>query len=191
MKYNALHLEDGENVILEVRRHWIVFVANGLLMLFMGVVPFLGFVILEYFLPQALGFTFSGSHFWFFTYAYSLWLLLLWISFFSQWTKYYLDVWYVTERRIIIIDQKRLFHREVFNVRFDRIQDVSIEVNGIISTFLGFGNVRVQTASEDSADLYLSTVRRPDEVKKVIFRLHNIIGEAHSHSNTQPPHSHF
>lgn len=173
MNYQALHLESTENVVLEVRRHWIVFVANGALMLFLALVPFITFILLEFFIPKTLNDNLPGNVFWLFTYFYSLWLLFLWISFFSQWTKYYLDVWYVTEKRIIIVDQRRLFHREIFNVRFDRIQDVSIEVNGIISTFLGFGNVRVQTASEDSKDLYLSMVRRPEEVKKIIFGLHN------------------
>lgn len=192
--YKILHLEPNENVVLEVRQHWIVFVINGIILGFMALLPLIVFSLVEIFAPEILKITPPGNVFWFFSYLYSLWLLVLWISFFSQWTKYYLDVWFVTEKRIIIVNQKRLFHREIFNVRFDRIQDVSIEVNGLISTFVGFGNVRVQTASEDNTEFFLNTVRRPEEVRKVIFSQHNLIADKFHHvnssqSNTHPTHT--
>jgi uncharacterized membrane protein YdbT with pleckstrin-like domain len=108
---------------------------------------------------------------------YSLWLLFLWASFFVQWTKYYLDVWYVTEKRIIDVAQKKIFDREISNLRFDKIQDVTIDVHGFIPTLLGFGNIKVQTAGEDNKDFMMDTVRHPDEVRRVIFSQHNEIGD--------------
>jgi hypothetical protein len=65
-----------------------------------------------------------GQFYTLFAFFFILWVLTLWIFFFLDWTKYYLDVWYVTQKRIIIIDQKALFDREISNVRFDKIQDV-------------------------------------------------------------------
>lgn len=177
MNYEALHLDPEENVILEVRKHWIVFVANGIGLLFLAFVPFAVFTIMEIFVPQAFQISLHGNIVALFSFFYSLWLLLLWISFFSQWTKYYLDVWYVTQKRIIIVDQKRLFDRQISNIRFDKVQDVSIDVDGILSTFLGFGNIRVQTASEDNTEFILNTVRNPEELRKVIFLQHNEIGD--------------
>lgn len=173
MNYKALHLDPGENVVLEVRKHWIVFVVNGLSSLFLALIPFLFFILIKIFIPQFIDITVPGNTLAFFSFLYSLWLLVLWISFFSEWTNYYLDVWYVTEKRIIIVDQKRFFDRQISNIRFDRIQDVSINVDGILSTFLGFGNVKVQTASEDNTEFFLNTVRRPEEVRKVVFSRHN------------------
>lgn len=164
-------------MILEVRKHWIVFVANGIFLLFLGVLPFVAFTFIELYSPQVLEISLHGSTFAIFTFFYSLWLLILWYSFFSQWTKFYLDVWYVTPKRIIIVDQRRLFAREISNIRFEKVQDVTIDVSGIISTFLDFGNVKVQTASEDNTEFFLSTVRRPEEVRRVIFSQHNSIGD--------------
>ncbi|MFZ2522729.1 MAG: PH domain-containing protein [Minisyncoccia bacterium] len=189
MNYQSLHLDTGESVILEVRKHWIVFAMNGFIMILLAFVPFVFFVLIESFFPQILNLSISGNVFWLFTFFYSVWLLFLWISFFSQWTKYYLDAWYVTEKRIIIVEQCRLFVREVSNVRFDRIQDVSLSTNGILATFLGFGNIKVQTASEDNTSFTLNVVRHPEIVRKVIFSRHNIsVNSDHkidAQSNTQ------
>jgi len=112
-----------------------------------------------------------------FSFFYFMWLLILWISFFLNWTKYYLDVWYVTEKRIIIADQKQLFDRQVSSIRFDRVQDVSVNVDGFLATFLDFGSIRVQTASEDNTEFSMTVVRHPEEVRRIIFSQHNTISD--------------
>ncbi len=179
MNYDSLHLESDEHVILEVRKHWIVFAGHAVSLLFAGLLPFILFVALEMFVPAVLNaFKLPGNVSALFLFFYALWLLFLWISFFIAWTTYYLDVWFVTEKRIIAIDQKALFDREISNLRFDKIQDVTINVDGMISTFLHFGDVKVQTASEDEEDFLMQTVRNPDEVRRVIFSQHNEIGDA-------------
>ena len=184
MNYTPLHLDPDEHVILEVRKHWIVFAGHAVALLFAAFLPFLILVafrlfILNYYI-SAFGHApilpaNSSAVFLFF---YTLWLLVLWISFFIDWTKYYLDVWYVTEKRIIAIQQRRIFDREISNLRFDKIQDVTIDIQGFIPTFLDFGNVKVQTASEDNLDFIMDTVRHPDYVRQVIFNQHNEIGDA-------------
>lgn len=176
--YDSLHLEPDEHVIMEVRKHWIVFAGHAVGLLFSGLLPLLVFTFVSMVLPQALTiFSIPGNIAGLFLFLYSIWLLILWISFFTAWTKYYLDVWYVTEKRIIAVDQKQIFVREISNLRFDKIQDVTIDVNGLIPTFLHFGNVKVQTASEDEKDFFMDTVRNPDEVRRVIFNQHNEVGD--------------
>lgn len=177
MNYDALHLDPGEKVILEVRKHWIVFANHASGLLFAAFLPFILFTVLKIFVPGILSITFPGNNAALFLFFYSLWLLVLWLSFFVDWTKYYLDVWYVTEKRIIIADQKYLFDREISNIRFDKIQDVSVDVNGLIPTFLDFGNIRVQTASEDNTEFIMTVVRHPEEVRRIIFSQHNEIGD--------------
>jgi hypothetical protein len=177
MSYEALHLDPGENVILEVRKHWIVFAGQAVGLVFAAFIPFVVLTVIKIFLPGLLNITIPGNGYALFLFFYSLWLLALWASFFVDWTKYYLDVWYVTEKRIIIVDQKRLFDREISNIRFDKIQDVSIDVDGVIPTYLHFGNIKVQTASEDNAEFYMSTVRHPEEVRRIIFSQHNDVSD--------------
>ncbi len=174
MLYKALHLEGGENVIIEVRKHWIVFVGFVLAIIFATLLPAAAFVLLKVFFPDLfINIKIDGSKEALSLFFYTLWILFLWISLFVEWTKYYLDVWYVTEKRIIIVDQKNIFHREVSNVRFEKIQDVTLEVQGFISTLLKFGNIRVQTASENSQEFFMNSVRHPEIVRKVIFSHQN------------------
>ena len=173
MNYDALHLDAGEKVILEVRKHWIVFLGHASGLLLIAFLPFIFFTFVTTFAPGLLVLTFPGNNAALFLFFYCLWLLALWLSFFVDWTKYYLDVWYVTEKRIIIVDQKYLFDREISNIRFDKVQDVSVDVNGFLPTFLDFGNIRVQTASEDNTEFVMTVVRHPEEVRRIIFSQHN------------------
>lgn len=177
MNYKALSLEPGENVIYQVRRHWIVFFGYTVGLVFLGTLPLITFTLLEMFLPGFFDVNVNGNIYALLVFLYSLWVLVLWISFFLDWTKYYLDVWYVTEKRIIMIDQKQLFNREVSNVRFDKIQDVSVEVPGFLSTLLDFGNIKVQTASEGLCEFNMRVIRHPGMVREVIFSKHNEIGD--------------
>jgi uncharacterized membrane protein YdbT with pleckstrin-like domain len=174
MDYEALHLDQNEHVILEVRKHWIVFVGHAIGLLFCAFIPSLLVILIKVLVPQMMSLIPTGINTSaLFLFFYSLWLLVLWISFFVDWTKYYLDVWYVTEKRIIAIQQKRIFDREISNLRFDKIQDVTVDIHGFIPTLLKFGNVKVQTASEDNQEFMMNTVRYPDEVRRVIFSQQN------------------
>lgn len=175
--YSILHLDSDEHILLEVRRHWIVFIGHVISFMFFSALPLMLYILAHMFsfpFIQALS---SGPIIKIIALFYLLWLLSFWLSFIITWTKYYLDVWYVTEKRIIDIDQQRIFHREVSNLRFDKIQDVTVEVKGFLATWLDFGNIRVQTAAEDSKDFYMTYVSCPENVKRVIFAQHNVAGD--------------
>ena len=97
---------------------------------------------------------------------------------FVLWTNYYLDVWILTSERIIDINQKNLFSRVISEFPINRVQNVSIEVHGVIETLLKFGDLKVETAGHgggftirDAPNLY--------EAKNIILR--------HSESNTTQP----
>ncbi|MSR73005.1 PH domain-containing protein [Candidatus Parcubacteria bacterium] len=167
-----LDLEHGESIILEVRKHWFVLLGIIFAVVFGVLIPIvLKFVVFKYnFLP--LQDIFMEYEF-LLKFFYYVWVLFLWVFFFIQWTKYFLDVWYVTQKRIIDVDQKAIFRREVSNLRFDKIQDISIEVSGVIATMLNFGDIRVQTAAEDSSEFFMKGVRNPEHVRKIIFSQHN------------------
>jgi uncharacterized membrane protein YdbT with pleckstrin-like domain len=83
----------------------------------------------------------------------------------------------VTEKRIIIVDQMHVFNREVSNIRFDKIQDITVNVRGFISTLLDFGDIRVQTAGEDNRDFSIRTIRHPGEVRRIIFNIQNKVND--------------
>ena len=52
----------------------------------------------------------------------------------------------------------------------ERIQDVSINIKGIIATFLDFGDIHAQTAGE-SQKFIIKGIRRPKQIKEIIMKL--------------------
>lgn len=169
-----LYLDPDEHVLLEVRKHWIVFVSEAAGHIVAAFLPFILYTIFVHVSSSQYQINLGGNILLFF---YSVWLLILWVSFFVQWTKYYLDVWYVTEKRIIDVNQTRLFDRTMSNLRFDKIQDITVEVNGLLATFLDIGSIEVQTAAEDSGDFIIKRAAHPEQVRSFIFSQHNFASE--------------
>ena len=100
---------------------------------------------------------------------YSAWLLTLWMGVFNSWTNYYLDVWIVTNRRIITIDQKGFFRRSVSSFKLEKLQDITVEIQGIIATLLDYGSVNAETASHTD-EFDARGLPHPREIKSVILR---------------------
>jgi len=181
MLFTRLDLAPNEKILLIVRKHWIVFLPQIITTVFFMAFPVIVYLVVLIFVPAGFLVQFL-EHVYLGLFLYALWLLLLWVLFFINWTNYYLDVWYITDRRIIDINQKWIFHREISNLRFDKIQDITIEVRGVIATFLKFGDLRVQTASEDSKDFVMRNAAHPDEVRNLVFEMHNNQGSAPGNS---------
>lgn len=171
-----LNLDTEEKIILEVRKHWFVFLWNILGLLVSVFAPAVLYFLALIFTPPDIQ-SIVSKYTSLILFIYAIWLLIVWIAFFIQWTNYYLDVWYVTEKRIIDVNQKGIFHREISNLRFDKIQDISIEVKGLIATMLNFGDIEVQTAAEDSSEFTMRNARNPEGVRRVIFSQHNMEAE--------------
>jgi len=168
-------LEPGEVVIRTVRRHWWVVLSETFFIIVLAGMPIFFYEAIIIFLGR-LGYVVE-SHGSIFLFIYSLWLLLLWMAFFLVWTNYYLDVWVITDRQMIDIEQKGLFHREISTFRLDRIQDVTVQVHGILGTFFKFGNIIVQTASEHKA-FTIRDAHFPEDVKRTILERYNKVRDA-------------
>ena len=137
-----IHLLPNEQILMVLHRHWIAFflkfiIGAILLIIALLVIPYFPF------LESALGI--SQVVLWFFALIY---LMIVVLVIFVFWIDYYLDIWIITSERIIDIDQKGLFNREISEFMLERVQDVIIEVPNIMATFLKYGNLIIRTASE-------------------------------------------
>ncbi|MEK7638717.1 MAG: PH domain-containing protein [Patescibacteria group bacterium] len=147
MLFEKVNLEPDEQVLKIVRRHWFLITVELLVSFLVAVVPLLVLFLimllpdsfnalnvhLENFLPLS-------------TFAVACWLLLSIMSGFMVWTHYYLDLWIITDRRIIVVDQIGFFHRNVSVFRLERMQDIEVTIRGFIPTLLNFGSISAQTA---------------------------------------------
>lgn len=164
-----INLEPNEVVVTKVRKHWIVLVGQILLLAVIFIMPFL-----LYWLGTSFDFVhIQGNQSALLTALGGMWLLLLWINFFVFWTGgYFFDVWVITDHRVLYVNQKGLFHREVSTMRLDKIQDIDVEVTGILQSLLGLGTIRIQSAGEIE-EFVFNGVADPDGVKETINRLAN------------------
>ena len=161
----------------KVRKHWIVYVENVFVhvmgsFLFIGIVAYLSSKgVLSFLAFDVKVYTQMG--------LVAL-VLLAWVSLFYFWTKDYFDVWYVTDRHIIAVNQKEMFEREESFMELTKIQDVRFEKNGFIATFLGYGRLKIQTAGSDQ-EFVIEDVHDVEMVAHRIMELRDTTQKGETH----------
>lgn len=164
---NLPNQERGEHVVLFLRRYWIDLAVSFIFAAIMLVVPIvLGIAF------RAGGIDPFASAFWgpATTLLLSSYLFVVLIITLTQITDYVLDIWIVTNERIINIEQHGLFRRNVSEMRLNQIQDITSETHGFLETFLTYGDVTIQTAGE-RLQFHFKNIDNPDDVKLTIARL--------------------
>ena len=156
-----IELYKDERVVAEMRRHWFVIASEGILLGAAAIAPLFAFFVLRGLVPVHLPFF---ALFFF----YSAFLFLLWVLFFVAWTNYYLDVLIITDKRIIDVEQVSLFSRDNVSVPLRNIEDIKVEVFGILPSLLDYGNLSVQTAGE-SREIVISRIAHPHEARRRIM----------------------
>ena len=104
-----IHLFEGEKVVYEARKHWIVLVSQIVFLLSLTILPLLLLFVLQF---TPIFFVIEGNTVIFLLFIYFCWLNIIWISLFYVWTNYKLTMWVVTEDRLIMIYQQGFFNRD-------------------------------------------------------------------------------
>lgn len=168
---------EGENVLSFYRRHGLILAAEVIpIILFSFVLVAAGFFAVGQ-LPQDMMPLRALI-----TLGVLMLLHVLWIGLFVILADFFLDVWVLTDQRVIAIEQKGLFARTVSEFDLSRIQDVTVEIHGIIPTLLNYGNLVVRTASEHESFVF-KQVWHPNKVKDGL--IHASRGRAETPSVTQ------
>lgn len=97
-------------------------------------------------------------------------LFFVWLLFFFSIIDYILDVWVVTNERIINIEQNGFFSRTIAEQHLSKIQDVSSDVHGFWPTIWKYGNVTVQTAGE-FGKFHMEEVPNPDRIRDMLVKM--------------------
>lgn len=156
-----------ERFIYFLRKHPVTLTGIFLGYVAIFAMPFIAFSILSLTFPDVLS---DPIIFPLIILAGSMFFLFCWLFLFQAFLDYYLDVWVVTNHRIINITQSGLFHRQVSELRLYRIQDATASLNGFLHTFLNFGQIEIQTAGE-KARFVFEDIPHPQEVAKHILQL--------------------
>lgn len=161
---NALQqLDQGEYIVYEARKHWLILGLELATLAFLAFVPVVVFVAFYNFFHQV----FTDQLILIILFFYTFWLLILWILIFMFWTDYYLDVWIITNKKLIDIEQKGIFSREISTLTLENVQDVTVEIKGFIQTWMNYGDVHVQTGAAER-EFIMHGIANPHEMRRVL-----------------------
>lgn len=168
-----------EKVVIFTRRHWFVLLTKYLFMLLLALVPIVAYFLFKNVftnfddndLGRSIVILVAGAYY-----------LFIWVTLFTIFIDYYLDIWIVTTHRIIDIEQKGLFNHQVSEQSLESVQDVQSIVKGVVPTVLDYGNVIVQTAG--ARNLFeFKQVPMPAMIAREITKLAEEYRTKHTHTN--------
>ncbi len=160
-------LTSDEKVEMVLRRHGVIMLFDVLLFLLLLAVP----IVVESFLSREFASLLVGpvSKPLLFCLG-SIYYFYIWVYFFATFIDYWLDVWIVTDRRIVSLEQKGTFSRRSSEQQLYRIQDVTSAVTGFLPTILRYGDVVAQSAGTVQ-NTQLQQIAHPDAVARRIMEL--------------------
>lgn len=166
-----IDLHSEEKIILVIRRHWFVFLTEILALLVAILLPILFIFFSDFIYKETTLYLTESQVTSALTFLSAAWMLILWMIFFVIFTDYYLDILIVTNQRVIDVEQKGLFARDIATAPLGSIQDVKIEIFGFIATMFNFGNLHLQTAGSEK-EIIIRGIKNPEYVKKLIMSTH-------------------
>jgi hypothetical protein len=168
MLFDKIHLESDETVVTTVRMHWLIITLEIVGIAFVGAVPFILVLLVLFFPTESIIRSMMSDYFIYYVFFSCIWLVYATIATISVWTHYYLDLWIITDRRIIVIDQIHFFNRKVSSFRLERLQDIKVRISGIIPTLFNYGTIRAQTASAAESNFTSPALPDPRKLQALI-----------------------
>ena len=161
-----------EQIVVHTRRHWIV-MFGSIVAVALGVGAYLGLLALLIFLTPV---DFSGTAGVVLVVVSGTAFLMAWLLLYVKFVDYYLDVWILTDQRIVQIKQRSLFNREISEFDLSTVQDVSSQIRGVVGTFLNYGKIFVQTAA--ARDMFeFRFIPNPNKIEQQILELQERLEE--------------
>ncbi|MDO8463602.1 MAG: PH domain-containing protein [bacterium] len=177
-----IHQKAYETRVLELRRHWLLLLKRVIVWAALAAIPFGLFVFLRVNVPAILAHPVAYPAL---VLGFGAFELSMWLVFFTMFIDYELDLWVITNDRLVSMEQHGLFARTVAELDLWRVQDVTTDVRGVFPTFFNYGNVHVQTAAATERFL-LEDVPDPNAVRTFILEMADVDRRFH-HSDAMPP----
>jgi Bacterial PH domain len=159
---SPIELQPGEQQVLLCRRHWIALYPLLILDALIAFVP-VGLVL------WAASRTEGETATQIATVVSVVWVAAIGVRAYFHWYRYYHDVWLITNQRLIDSLRRHWFHRAVSSADLVDIQDVAMAREGLLQTALDFGDLNVQTASEQQR-FVLAKIPDPAAVLTILDR---------------------
>ena len=161
------HAKRDEEIIFLLRRDYIIIIRVIAWYLLLALVPLFIRIFFINFKPDLSLNEVSSIVLTLITFGYYLYI---WLFFYRAFLDYYLDVWVVTNHRIINIELQGLFNRVVAEQKLFRVQDVTTEQRGFLAHFFHYGDVHIQTAGTAQRFVF-EQIGNPNKIARQIIQL--------------------
>jgi hypothetical protein len=157
----SIKLSPDEHKVKVFYKHWLIFFFDLLLIVVLAFIPKAASLMPKEFTD------FLSMIQPFLDVLYSAWLAILGTGALVMATDYFLDNWILTNKRIVDVEQKGLFHRDIAELRLEKIEDIHIKVSGLIGTIFGIGTVEVESAGA-AKEFSLRHIANPEDARTKI-----------------------
>lgn len=134
------NLQPWEKVLLVLKRHWIA------LVYVFWYVAFL--VISVLFVLSFKNFPILWTNF--INIVLTIYISVFLIFIYINWMRYELDIFIITNRRIIGLEEISFLNRRLSECSLDKVQEVNAQTSWLLSSLLNYWLVTIRTASEIS-----------------------------------------
>lgn len=177
-------LHTNEQILMTVRKHPLVLVGK--------LIPFIILDYLPYLLPKLglfldtagttnlIGWSelFSFSNPWV-AFIVGVYWLFIWMAAFGTFINHFLDQWVITTERVIDINQRDFWSREVSSLLLSRVQNVETDISGLFNTLFGFGTVSLETGGAEVGRFRMTGLAHPRALRdKILEEVARVRGES-------------
>jgi hypothetical protein len=160
--------EKDEEIIMITRKHWVAYFTHILLAFFIPLLPIVLLVI------SSNSDIYGKSTVYLGLFVASVVISInIIVTAIVQW---YYNISIITDKRILCLKVNSIFQHSYTEILWRKIQDVSHDSIGVLSSIFDIGNVCLDTAGE-GIDLTLKFVPKPRDVQEVI---NNLVDLAHN-----------
>ena len=137
---NVKNLQLWEEVKMVLQRHWI-----ALVFIFWYIFFLIASLIFMIYLGNTIPLVWDYINVVLVIYT-AVFLLFIYIN----WMRYELDLYIVTTKRIIWLEEVSFLNRHLSECSLDKVQEVNAKTTGLLSNLLNYWEVTIHTASEAS-----------------------------------------
>lgn len=163
----AIKLEPNEHLHMIVRKHWIILLTTTGLILTLIVVCIGVYFMAEFARIPSI-----------FTLLTIIGMSMVGFQYiFIHWINDELDIFILTNRRIITLDQVGFLDRKLSQTTIDNVQEVNSTTSGLLGNIFEYGSLSILTASDVSStksDFQISRIPHPLETSR---KIHSFIDE--------------
>lgn len=150
--------EQGEEVVLVIRAHWIIYLPQILLILLVLALPWIAVGISNTILDNVPVFL---------SFLLTAFLIALSIAV-SSILKWYYNVSIITDQRVIDLDFPNIMAHSMSEAQLEKIEDVTHKQLGILGSFFDVGSVYIQTAGT-AQNIEFTNVPRPRDIQDILI----------------------